>query len=146
MKCGPLSKASWPELAHKLPPKRSRVNPVRRPVRCIKGKLRAKESPECRGFQLPNKGETLEGPKVSLDLRYYHKAQIRQGAEPNATGWVGADGEAGDFKGLTLSNSGPVFFLGSRGFSSGKARSRGLSICTVECAGTALMTISPTPH
>ena len=45
-------------------------------------------------------------------------AQIGQGAEPNATGRVGADGETGDFKGLTLSNSGPVF----RGFSSGKAR------------------------
>ena len=30
-------------------------------------------------------------------------------------GRVGADGETGDFKGLTLSNSGPVF-LGSRGF------------------------------
>jgi len=48
-------------------------------------------------------------------LRYYPKAQIGQGAEPNATGRVGADGETGDFKGLTLSNSGPVF-LGSRGF------------------------------
>jgi hypothetical protein len=36
-------------------------------------------------------------------------------------GRVGADGETGDFKGLTLSDSGPVF-LGSRGFSSGKAR------------------------
>jgi len=41
--------------------------------------------------------------------------------EPNATFRVGADGETGDFKGLTLSNSGSVF-LGSRGFSSGKAR------------------------
>jgi len=41
---------------------------------------------------------------------------MTQGAEPNATCWVGADGETGDFKGLTLSNSGPVF-LGSRGFS-----------------------------
>jgi hypothetical protein len=36
-------------------------------------------------------------------------------------GQVGAHGKTGDFKGLTLSNSGPVF-LGSRGFSSGKAR------------------------
>jgi hypothetical protein len=26
-----------------------------------------KESPESRGFQLPKKGETLEGPKVSLE-------------------------------------------------------------------------------
>src|SRR5262245_35665680 len=49
------------------------------------------------------------------DPRCYPKAQIRQGAEPSATGRVGADGETGDFKGLTLSNSGPVF-LGSRGF------------------------------
>jgi len=40
---------------------------------------------------------------------YYPKAQIRQGAEPNATFQVGADGETGDFNGLTLSNSGPVF-------------------------------------
>ena len=40
--------------------------------------------------------------------------------ETNATFRVGADGETGDFKGLMLSNSGPVF-LGSRGFSSGKA-------------------------
>src|SRR6516164_1513740 len=38
--------------------------------------------------------------------------------EPNATGRVGADGGTGDFKGLTLSNSGPVF-LGSRGISFG---------------------------
>jgi len=30
------------------------------------------------------------------------------GAEPNATFRVGADGETGDFKGLTLSNSSPV--------------------------------------
>jgi hypothetical protein len=58
---------------------------------------------------------------VPWTLRYYPNAQIGQGAEPNATGRVGADGETGDFKGLTLSNSGPVF-LGSRGFSSGKAR------------------------
>ena len=54
-------------------------------------------------------------------LRYYPIAQIRQDAEPNATFRVGADGETGDFNGLTLSASGPVF-LGSRGFSSGKAR------------------------
>ena len=47
--------------------------------------------------------------------------KIRQGAEPNATCRVGADGETGDFKGLTLSNLGPVF-LGSQGFPSGKAR------------------------
>src|SRR5262245_42199460 len=42
---------------------------------------------------------------------------VRQGAEPNATFRVGADGETEDFKGLTLSNSSPVH-LGSRGFSS----------------------------
>ena len=45
-------------------------------------------------------------------------------------GRVGADGETGDFKGLMLSNSGPVF-LGSRGFFFGQgAGSRpGLSHC-----------------
>jgi len=42
-----------------------------------------------------------------------------RGTKCNVPGW--ADGETGDFKGLTLSNSGPVF-LGSRGFPSGKAR------------------------
>ena len=40
-------------------------------------------------------------------IRYYPKAQIRQGAEPNATCRVGADGETGDFKGLTLFQLGP---------------------------------------
>src|SRR5262249_13579186 len=65
---------------------------------------------------------TRLGTSSLLDARrYYPKAQIKQGAEPNATGRVGADGETGDFNGLTLSDSGPVF-LGSRGFSSGKAR------------------------
>jgi hypothetical protein len=63
---------------------------------------------------------TRLGTSSLLDARrYYPKAQIRQGAEPNATFLVGADGEIGDFNGLTLSASGPVF-LGSRGFSSGK--------------------------
>jgi len=61
------------------------------------------------------------GIKVPQTPRYHPTAQIRQGAEPNATFRVGADGETGDFNGLTLSASGPVF-LGSRGFSSGKAR------------------------
>ena len=61
-------------------------------------------------------------------------AQIGQGAEPNATGRVGADGETGDFKGLTLSDSGPVF-LGSRGFSSGKVRIA--SAPTRRCEATA---------
>ena len=36
-------------------------------------------------------------------------------------GRVGADGETGDFKGLTLSNSGPVFFR-KPGLSPGKAQ------------------------
>jgi hypothetical protein len=44
-----------------------------------------------------------------------------QGAEPNATFRVGADGETGDFKGLTLSNSSPVL-VGSRGFSLNRGR------------------------
>ena len=38
-------------------------------------------------------------------------------------GRVGADGETGDFKGLMLSNSGPVF-LGSRGFFFGQGADR----------------------
>jgi hypothetical protein len=45
--------------------------------------------------------------------------QARRGTKCNVRVW--ADGETGDFNGLTLSASGPVF-LGSRGFSSGKAR------------------------
>src|SRR5262249_38175334 len=43
----------------------------------------------------------------------YLNAQIQQGAEPNTTFRVAADGETGDFKGLMLSNSSPVH----RGFS-----------------------------
>src|SRR5262245_12557424 len=67
---------------------------------------------------------TRLGTSSLLDARrYYPKAQIRQGAEPNATFRVGADGETGDFNGLTLSASGPVF-LGSRGFSSARRGSR----------------------
>jgi hypothetical protein len=50
--------------------------------------------------------------------RRVHRVR-RQGAEPNATFRVGADGETGDFKGLTLSNSSPVL-LGSRGFLLGR--------------------------
>src|SRR6516225_11366979 len=49
------------------------------------------------------------GIKVPQTPRYHPTAQIRQGAEPNTTGRVGADGETGDFNGLTLSNSGPGF-------------------------------------
>src|SRR5215471_18215333 len=81
--------------------------------RCTEGKRKAPGTSEafkeltCRGIQ---------GSRCPWTLRYYPTAQIRQGAEPNATCRVGADGETGDFKGLTLSNSGPVF-LGSRGFS-----------------------------
>ena len=80
--------------------------------RCTEGKRKAPGTSEafkeltCRGIQ---------GSRCPWTLRYYPKAQIGQGAEPNATGRVGADGETGDFKGLTLSNPGPVF-LGSRGF------------------------------
>src|SRR5262249_39496633 len=56
-----------------------------------------------------------------LDAPILSNAQIRQGVEPNATFWVGAAGETGDFKGLTLSNSSPVH-LGSRGFSLNRGR------------------------
>jgi len=52
----------------------------------------------------------VQGSRCPRRPQYYPKAQIGQGAEPNAMGRVGADGETGDFKGLTLSNSGPVFF------------------------------------
>src|SRR5262249_38501854 len=63
----------------------------------------SKEKPRAgRGFLLR---KHLEGELQTP--RYYPKAQIRQGAEPNATFRVGADGETGDFKGFTLSNSGP---------------------------------------
>ena len=47
----------------------------------------------------------------------YLNAQIQQGAEPNTTFRVAADGETGDFKGLMLSNSSPVH----RGFSLNRA-------------------------
>ena len=47
------------------------------------------------------------GIKVPQTPRYHPTAQIRQGAEPNATCRVGADGETGDFKGLTLFQLGP---------------------------------------
>jgi len=47
--------------------------------------------------------------------------RTNQAMEPNATFRVGADGETGDFKGLTLFNSSPVH-LGSRGFSLNRGR------------------------
>ena len=62
---------------------------------------------------------------LSTELRLFpgSPSQFRcmSGAEPNATFRVGADGETGDFKGLTLSNSSPVH-LGSRGFSLNRGR------------------------
>src|SRR5215472_3100128 len=49
---------------------------------------------------------------LSTELRLFpgSPSQFRcmSGAEPNATFRVAADGETGDFKGLTLSNSSPV--------------------------------------
>src|SRR5262249_40469629 len=86
---------------------------------------RVKESPGLsnRGSKsVMSGGKTLKNPQTP---RYYPKAQIRQGAEPNATFRVGADGETGDFKGLTLSNSSLVL-LGSRGFSLNRTRGEGL--------------------
>src|SRR5215831_12570343 len=62
---------------------------------------------------------------LSTELRLFpgspSQFRCRSGAEPNATFRVGADGETGDFKGLTLSNSSPVH-LGSRGFSLNRGR------------------------
>src|SRR5262249_50699920 len=86
---------------------------------------RGKESPG-----LSNRGSksVMSGGKRSRTPetpRYYPKAQIRQGWKPNATFRVGADGETGDFKGLTLPNSSPVL-LGIRGFSLNRSRGEGL--------------------
>jgi hypothetical protein len=44
---------------------------------------------------------------LNLFFSSHPNAQIRQGAELNATFRLGAGGETGDFKGLTLSNSKP---------------------------------------
>src|SRR5262245_31734082 len=68
--------------------------------------------------------ETMKGIQGSRCPRWSDTnptAQIRRGAEPNATFRVGADGETGDFKGLTLSHSSPVI-VGSRGFSLNRGR------------------------
>jgi hypothetical protein len=54
--------------------------------------------PECQ--RRPFLGKVL---RIHYGIYPILKAQIRQGAEPNATGRVGVDGETGDFKGLTLS-------------------------------------------
>ena len=78
------------------------------------------KAPGVPGLLVANQRRKPEGMSLKTP-RDYPNAQFRQGAEPDAMRRVGADGETGDFKGLTLSNSGPVF-LGSRGFPSGKAR------------------------
>src|SRR5262249_28668989 len=68
-----------------------------------------------------SEGPPGDNPLRSRQLRYM------SGAEPNATFRGGADGETGDFKGLTLSNSSPVR-LGSRGFSLTQTRAPVLSV------------------
>jgi hypothetical protein len=62
--------------------------------------------------------------------------------EPNATFRVGADGETGDFKGLTLSNSSPVLF-GSRGFSLNRGRGEGLPTAAHRCIYAHIMLARP---